>query len=66
MIPMGDTKIELLEPTSPDSAVARFMERRGPGVHHLAFHVDDVGTAVEALRSAGVKLIDEEPSEKTD
>lgn len=61
MIPVGDTKIELLEPTSPDSAVAKFMERRGPGVHHLAFHVDDVGAALESLRSAGVRLIDEEP-----
>ncbi len=61
MLPVGDTKIELLEPTSPDSAIARSIERRGPGIHHLAFQVEDIEAALAALRGAGVRLVDEEP-----
>ncbi len=61
MLPIGDTKLELLEPTDPESAIARFIERRGPGVHHIALAVDDVAASLASLRAAGVRLIDEEP-----
>lgn len=61
MLPVGETKVELLEPTTEGSAIARHLERRGPGVHHIAYAVDDVGAALERLRAAGVRLIDEEP-----
>jgi len=58
---VGESRIELLEPTTPDSPVARFLEKNGEGVHHVAYQVDDVAAALENLRSAGVRLIDEQP-----
>ncbi|MGG4490135.1 methylmalonyl-CoA epimerase [Metabacillus idriensis] len=58
---IGETKIELLEPTSEDSAVARFIEKRGEGIHHLALGVDDIKKRIEDLRNNGVKMIDETP-----
>jgi len=58
---VGDTRIELLEPTRPDSPIARFLERRGPGLHHLAYAVDDVGTVLQRLQQHGCRLIDEQP-----
>lgn len=57
----GPAALELLEPTSPDSAIARYIERRGPGVHHITLRVDDIAGAVAHLRARGVKLVDEEP-----
>lgn len=54
----GQTKIELLEPTSPDSPVARFIEKRGTGIHHIAYAVDNVGNALDELAKKGVQLID--------
>lgn len=58
---IGETKIELLEPTSEDSAVAKFIENRGEGIHHLALGVDDIKKRIEDLRNNGVKMIDETP-----
>ncbi|MFO7935933.1 MAG: methylmalonyl-CoA epimerase [Bacteroidales bacterium] len=58
---IGDTKIELLEPTEPDSPVGRFIEKRGPGMHHLAFAVDHVGEALQQASEKGIRLIDREP-----
>jgi len=58
---VGESRIELLEPTTPDSPVARFLEKNGEGVHHVAYQVDDVAAALESLRTAGVRLIDEQP-----
>jgi len=60
-VPVGEAAIELLEPTSPDSAIARFVEKRGPGVHHLTLRVDDIAAALERLKAKGVRLIDEVP-----
>ncbi|MFZ5805317.1 MAG: methylmalonyl-CoA epimerase [Acidobacteriota bacterium] len=60
-IPVGDTHIELLEPTGASSPVARFLEKRGPGVHHLCFVVDDVAQAMAQARAAGLLLLDETP-----
>ena len=61
MLPVGESKIELLEPTHPDSAIAKALERRGPGIHHIALRVDDVAAALESLKAANVRLIDEQP-----
>ena len=57
----GETRIELLEPTEPGSPVARFLDSRGPGVHHLAFRVDDTGAVVKVLTEGGVPLIEPAP-----
>lgn len=57
----GDLHLELLEPTSPDSPIAQFLDKRGPGLHHVAYRVDDIDRALEALKEAGVRLIDERP-----
>ena len=57
---IGQTKIELLEATSDESAVAKFIEKRGEGIHHIAFAVDDVNASLKEAESKGVKLIDEE------
>ncbi len=57
----GGPKLELLESTSPDSAIARFIAKRGPGLHHVALRVDDIRAALAHLKSRGVKLIDEQP-----
>lgn len=56
---LGETKIELLESTDPEGPIGKFVEKRGPGVHHVAFAVDDVNTALADAEAAGVKLIDE-------
>jgi methylmalonyl-CoA epimerase len=57
----GDVRIELLEPSSPDSPIARFLDKRGPGIHHLAFEVDAVGDALAKLVEAGVPVLDDAP-----
>lgn len=59
--PAGESSIELLEPTSPDSPIARFIEKKGAGIHHIALGVDDVATAIEKLLGQGVEMIDHEP-----
>jgi len=62
-IKVGESNLELLIPTAPDSAVAKFLENKGEGFHHLALEVEDIHSAVEELKAAGVKLIDEKPRE---
>ena len=61
MLGIGESRIELLEPTSPDSPIARFLEKRGPGIHHIAVAVDDINATLERLKQRGVRLIDESP-----
>lgn len=58
---IGESRIELLEPTAPDSPVAKFLEKNGPGVHHLAFEVDGLEGRLASLKGEGVRLIDEMP-----
>jgi methylmalonyl-CoA/ethylmalonyl-CoA epimerase len=60
-LPAGDSEIELLQPTNDTSGVARFMEKRGPGFHHLCLEVDDIEETMAALKAAGAELIYEEP-----
>lgn len=60
-LPVGDSEIELLEPDETDSGVARFLERRGEGMHHICFEVSDLDAALARLKAAGVELINEEP-----
>jgi methylmalonyl-CoA epimerase len=57
----GDALVELLEAATPDSPVGRFVERRGPGIHHICFVVDDLDAALDRCRSSGIRLIDEAP-----
>jgi methylmalonyl-CoA/ethylmalonyl-CoA epimerase len=61
MLQVGESKIELLEPTSPDSPVARFLEKNGPGVHHLAYEVEDIDAAIVKLERDGARMIDRTP-----
>jgi methylmalonyl-CoA/ethylmalonyl-CoA epimerase len=58
---VGESRIELLEPTSADSPVAKFLEKNGEGVHHLAYQVEDIEATLAKLKSTGVRLIDEKP-----
>lgn len=57
----GETRVELLEPLGPESPVARFLEKRGEGLHHVAFETEDIATELERLESAGFDLIDRVP-----
>ena len=57
----GTSHIELIQPVDPQSGVARFLERRGPGLHHVAFEVEDLAAALAELRGGGAELIDNEP-----
>jgi len=58
---VGESRIELLEPTSDDSPVAKFLEKNGEGTHHVAYEVDDLVATLERLKASGVRLIDEVP-----
>jgi len=58
---IGESRIELLEPTDADSAVAKFLEKNGEGIHHVAYEVDDLVATLARLKAAGVRLIDEVP-----
>ena len=60
MVPVGESRIELLEATSEDSAIAKFIQKRGEGLHHVALHVDNLEEAVEKLKASGARLISEE------
>ncbi len=62
----GDSKIELLEALDADSPVAKFLEKRGEGIHHIAFAVDDIVAEVERLKSEGFTILDEEPKRGAD
>ena len=61
LLPIGQTRLELLEPLSPESPVGRFIERRGEGLHHLALHVENVSDSLESLGARGLELVDKEP-----
>jgi len=58
---VGEARLELLEATAPDSPIAKYMEKRGPGLHHLTLRVEDIGAVLAQLKSRGVRLIDERP-----
>jgi methylmalonyl-CoA/ethylmalonyl-CoA epimerase len=60
-LPVGETRLELLEPTGPDSPVAKFLEKRGPGVHHLCFAVADIEAALAELAGRGFRLVHRAP-----
>ena len=61
MLPLGESRIELLEPTSEDSPISKFLEKRGGGIHHIAVEVEDIRAALAKLKAEGARLIDEEP-----
>lgn len=63
LIEVGQTRLELLEPTGSESGVGRFIERRGEGLHHLAFNVTDISGKLQMLQTLGVDLIDQTPRE---
>jgi methylmalonyl-CoA epimerase len=60
-IPAGDAALELLEATAEDSPIAKYVAKRGPGLHHITLRVDDIAAALEQLKARGVRLIDEAP-----
>lgn len=60
MIPAGESRIELLEPTDPASPIGRFLAKRGEGLHHIALHVEDISAALESLKAQGARLISED------
>lgn len=61
MLPIGESRIELLEPLSDDSPISNFLEKRGGGIHHIAVEVKDINESLAKLKEAGMRLIDEEP-----
>ena len=61
MLPIGESRIELLEPTSDDSPISKFLEKRGGGIHHIAVEVEDINAVLTRLKEKGVRLIDENP-----
>jgi len=61
MLPLGESRIELLQAINPDSPVARFIEKRGPGIHHICIEVDDIVAKLAEMKAAGAQLIDETP-----
>ena len=61
LLGVGDSHVELLSPLGPETAVGRFLERNGPGMHHVAYGTDDIESALEDARAAGLALIDERP-----
>lgn len=60
MIPVGESRIELLEPTSPDSVIGKFLEKRGEGLHHVAIHVSDLTHTIETLKASGTRFVSDE------
>lgn len=61
MLPIGESRVELLEPTSDDSPISKFLEKRGGGIHHIAVEVEDIRASLARLKAQGMQLIDEEP-----
>ena len=61
MLPIGESRIELLEPTSEDSPITKFLEKRGGGIHHIAVETEDIEAALAKLKAQGIRLIDEKP-----
>ncbi len=60
-LPIGEVRLELVQPTSPDSPVAKFLEKNGQGFHHIAYQVADTGAEVERLLASGVRMVDQKP-----
>ncbi len=60
-LPFGESEVELLAPLDPESPIARFLAKRGPGIHHICYRVPDLSAALEACRAAGYRLVDEVP-----
>jgi methylmalonyl-CoA epimerase len=60
MVPVGETRLELLEPTSSDSVIAKYIEKRGEGLHHICMRVPDLAAAVQKLKADGVRLVTDE------
>ncbi|MFW6148235.1 MAG: methylmalonyl-CoA epimerase [Atribacterota bacterium] len=60
-LPVGESEIELLESTSPDGNIAKYIEKKGEGIHHIAFEVEDLAVMLKKLQEKGVRLIDKEP-----
>ena len=60
-LPIGDTEIELLESTDPEGPIAKFIEKRGQGIQHIALRVDDIDAALDKMRAVGIRLFDEKP-----
>lgn len=60
-MPVGDSEVELVEPTNPESGLANYLEKRGEGMHHLCFEVSDIAVVLEKLKEKGVRLINPEP-----
>jgi methylmalonyl-CoA/ethylmalonyl-CoA epimerase len=60
MIPAGDSRIELLEPTAPDSPIGRFLAKRGEGLHHIALHVGNISAALETLKAQGARILSDD------
>ena len=63
IVPVGGSQLELIEPTDPSGAIARFIDRRGEGLHHICFEVEDLQGALDRLDASGVELIDKSPRE---
>jgi methylmalonyl-CoA/ethylmalonyl-CoA epimerase len=61
LLGVGESHVELLQPLGPETAVGRFLDRNGPGLHHVAYSTDDIDSALDAVREAGLRLIDEQP-----
>jgi methylmalonyl-CoA/ethylmalonyl-CoA epimerase len=61
LLGVGESHVELLRPLGPETAVGRFLERSGPGLHHVAYGTDDIDSALDAVRAAGLRLVDERP-----
>jgi methylmalonyl-CoA/ethylmalonyl-CoA epimerase len=61
LLEIGDAHIELISPIGPEGSVARFLERNGPGMHHVAYRTDDIEATLERLVASGIRLLDEEP-----
>ncbi len=63
---IGESKIELLAATNPDSPISKFIEKRGEGIHHMAFYVDDINAEIERLKREGFRLLNEQPKPGAD
>ena len=61
LLDVGENHVELLAPLGPDTPVGKFLAKRGPGIHHVAYQTDDINAALEQVRAAGLELIDEQP-----
>jgi methylmalonyl-CoA/ethylmalonyl-CoA epimerase len=65
-LPLGESEIELLEPTNPESGIGRYLARRGPGMHHLCFEVTDIEAAIQRITASGAELINPKPRVRDD